>query len=172
MDSVKKQRAKEFISQTTQRTDRLSQETNSTLQSLTELFSQFTSVVKDLLQAKSKYISIVEKYVNENPQSTGLGNYFPGLTHKNAIKASIPQEEMQVDSSEMENLAELVEDLGTQKEALQDQIERTFKKAVNDIHQIESLSTQSSQYLDTLAEEFGEIYGNSKMHQLVQKNAL
>lgn len=165
-----RERSKAFIDQAKVKTKNAAQETTVTLQNLTEIFSQYSAVVEDLLEVKSKYISVVEKYLNDNP-TTGLSDYFPGIKQKQP-EIGMPQEEMQVDTNDMNEMAELVKDLEIQKESLEDQLERTFKKTVNNIHQIESLSAQAGNYLDTLISDVGEIYGSSTMNQLIQRNSV
>ncbi len=170
MDDLTRSRAKTFIDQSIQKTAQESQETSVTFQKLSTIFSQYSEVVKDLLTAKSKYIDVVEKYLGDTP-STGLGDYFPGLRQKGTL-GSISSNDMEIDSNDMNDMANLVKDLDVQKENLEDQLERTFKKAVANIHQIESLSTQASNYLDSMITEVGEVYGNSTMQQLVQRNSV
>ncbi len=165
-----RERSKNFIDQAKAKTDRSFQETSATIKDLSEVFSQYSTVVSDLLEAKSSYVSIVEKYLDTN-SSTGLSDYFPGITQKKA-EVVMPKEEMEIDSNKMNEMAELVKDLEIQKESLEDQLERTFKKAVNNIHQIESLSAQANSYLDNMISEVGEIYGSSTMQQLVQRNSV
>ncbi len=171
MDSVVRKRAKNFISQSIQRTKETSQETENTLTTMSQLFAQYSSVIADVLTAKSKYISIVEKYLDKDDKIISVTDYFPGLKSKSPLK-SLSSSEMLADTKQMQLMANLVKDLERQKENLEDQLERTFKKAANNIHQIESLAAQSSSYLDDMISEIGEIYGNIDMNQLIQKNSL
>ena len=166
MDDITRERSKSFIDQNIAKTEMASKETSSILANLQKVYAEYSSVLSDLLQAKSKYISIVEKYLDNNNTSS-VSNHFPGLLQ---TAAQFSQTEMEVDSKDMEQMANLVKELEFQKDSLEDQLERTFKASVYNIHQIEALSLQSSNYLDDLISEIGDIYGNSSMQQLVKKS--
>ena len=120
------------------------------------------------MKVKTKYVNIVEKYLDSNPQ-TSLKSYFPGLSQK---VTAISQPTLQTDTEEMKQLASLTRDLETQRESLEDQLERMVKKAVANIHEINALSSQASNYLDGLISEVGAIYGDYNMQQIIQKNSI
>ena len=168
MDEITRERSKSFIDQAKMKTEKTSQETASAIKMLSEVYSQYATVVVDLLETKSKYISIVEKYLDANPVAS-VGHYFPGIQQSNS---QFSNTEMEVDSTEMNRMAELVRDLEYQKDSLEDQLERIFKKTVGNIHEIEALSMQTSTYLDNLIEDVGEVYGSSTMNQLIQRNSV
>jgi len=168
MDEVTRERSKKFIDQVVQKTQKTAQSTSGNLQNLAEIFSQYAEVVTDLLEAKAQYVSIVEKYLQDNPTSSA-GSYFPGLLQ---VAAQFSQTEMQVDSTQMDQMAGLVKDLEFQREGLEDQLERMFKSSISNIKSLEALSAQASSYLDQLIEEVGEIYGSSSMQQLVQRSSV
>lgn len=168
MDEITRERSKAFIDQAMNKTSQASADTKNGIQSLDEIYTQYAEVIKDLLEAKSKYISIVEKYLQENPV-TSAGNYFPGLIQ---TAAQFSQTEMQVDSQEMEQMASLVKDLETQQESLKFQLENVFRKTVDNIQTIETLSLQTSNYLDDMISDVGEIYGSASMSQLIQKSSI
>ena len=168
MDSITRERSKKFIDQAKSKVSRVIQETEAGIKSLAEIYSQYSVVIQDLLEAKSKYVSIVEKYLEENPSSAG-GDFFSGIQAKDD---GFSKQEMTNDTDEMNQLAELVKDLEMQKDSMEDQLERNFKKSVENIHQGESLTSQASYYLDSLIEDIGEIYGSSTMNQLIQKNSV
>ena len=153
--------AMNFITQVINKTDIAADEVTNQVRTVSKAFSQYTSTLKDLINAKVEYVNIIQKYL-ENKSGYIAPSQFPGLQGQN-----ISTGDMIEDSQKMEELAQLVKDLTFQKDSIENQLEIFFKKVITGIRELEEYSNTAEGYLDDVIDEVGSVYGSPTMNSLV-----
>lgn len=130
------------------------------LETLKEWVVKYEGIVNDLLSAKAQYLIIVKKYSDElKPQVNPV--LFTGLITPTPMYSS---SEMKMDSAQLIDLGEVVEDLEKQKAMAYSQIRYLVNDAVKSI----TRATTAADEIDTFYSEAvqlsgGGVYGSTSM---------
>jgi uncharacterized protein YggL (DUF469 family) len=111
---------------------------------LTTVLGQYSEALKDYIESKRKYVDLIDKYQTKAPEFSITAS-MPG------VQAALPaftNDEMVQDSTEMQEIGNLVRELREQLDILEYQITHELGLLVQGVQTIGGLKDQASAYLD------------------------
>lgn len=144
----------QFIDSVTKELDSMASSGIERSGNLNTVLSQYVSALKDYVQAKRQYIDYLDKYQTKAPEHAVTAS-MPGIQ---AALPSFSQDEMVGDTSEMQELGELVKELREQLDMLEHQITAEMGLLFQTIQQMGGLKDQAISYLDQYIEAISGVY--------------
>ncbi len=158
------QRAQQLINNLTQDIQSKFQDQSAYLQTLTQLMQQYQSVGLDLIQLKQKYAEIVKQY-SMNNSFRPTPNTFPGVAPTTPTYST---EKMQMDSKQLAEMGELINDLENQKQLVYNQVRKVLEAIVVITTSAATTIDQVSVYLSQMIDNIGRgVYGSPTLRTSV-----